>query len=309
MFELWLFLFGGMILGCASVGGCAHTPDPSSESSSSNEQLSPGVYAIDAGESISKHELFERLADHRCVVVGESHGTPWHHELEADVFQTLHDRFGEIALGMEMFQRPFQSALTAYVSKEMDEETMLERTEYAKRWGVEPSHYRPLWSYAREHDLSLVALNARAELTREVSKVGLEGLSSTKRSQLPDEIDTSHEAHRDFVRRAFGQHGEAMSDAQFEHFYQAQVVWDETMAHRTATFLENHSEVEAMVILTGMFHAHRGFAIPPRLERRLPGGDNVATLVPLESGGSGPWSGASLEELREQNVADFVWVR
>ena len=288
--------------------GCAHSPDAASSDAPEARSLSPGIHAVDSGDSLSTSELFDRLADHRAVVVGESHGTQWHHEMQADLLRALHDRVERVGLGMEMFQRPFQEALDAYVAGRIDEETMLERTEYAERWGMDTTYYRPLWRYARDHELPLLALNARAELTKKVAKVGLDGLSDDERARLPDMLDTSHQRHRAFVRRAFGAHGSAMSDERFEHFYQAQVVWDETMAHRAATFLNEQSDVASLVVVTGMFHAHRDFAIPPRLAKRLERGD-VASLVPIDTTGKGPWSDATLRDLREQNVADFVWVK
>ena len=55
----------------------------------------------------------------------------------------------------------------------------------------------------------------------------------------------------------------------FEHFWDAQLVWDETMAERVTEYLSTHPE-KAMVVLAGAGHMEFGSGIPNRVRRRLP---------------------------------------
>ena len=279
-----------------TLTGCATGPKPTAEPVP--QRLEPGIYATETCEKLGEDELFDRLARHRFVVVGERHDDKWHPRIQARTLEAMAERSEEVALGMEMFQRPFQPSLDAYVAGEIDEAEMLQKTEYDSRWGFEKDLYRPLWRLAREQGFPIVALNARRELSRKISQVGLEGLSDEERADIP-ELDLEHEAHRAYVRQAFEQHDMQMSHERFDRFYSAQVLWDETMADTSVEFVRAHPQVDTMVIVAGGAHAHRGFGIPPRIERRLD--TDVVTLQPV----SDPKE-ATMEQLSE--ATDYVWV-
>jgi uncharacterized iron-regulated protein len=296
--ALYLLLFGP---------ACATAPaETQPETSAETPRLKPGIYAVETGEPIGEKALYRRLADYTFVVVGESHDNTWDHEIQSRVYGALlKRRDASVALGMEMFQRPFQSALDAYIDGEIDEQTMLDRAEWSTRWGMATESYAALWRRARNTGSPLVALNARRELSKRVADVGLDALDPALRQELPEQMDLTMEGHRDLVRKAFGAHGPPSEEA-FERFYQAQVVWDETMAHTAYSFMRSNPDVASMVILCGRFHAYPAFGIPPRIERRA-GGDVAATLLPISK--DAPEAKYSLGELRERQIADFVWVR
>lgn len=282
-----------------ALAACASTP-PAGDGTPDDGSLAPGIYETRSGEQIGEEELYDRLAEKRFVVVGERHDVEWHHRVQQRIWREIASRM-PAALGMEMFQRPFQDALDAYIAGAIDEDEMLEQTEYRRRWGYEPAFYRPMWTFARDSELPLVALNAPQELSRIISKVGVEGLTDEERAELP-ELDLSDEEHRAYVKRAFEQHDMEMSEDAFERFYAAQVVWDETMADTAVRFLNEFPEFEAMVIVAGVAHADARFGIPPRIERREEA--EVATVRPLDPEHEGVVDGA--EDFAEE--ADFVWV-
>ncbi len=307
VFVAWsLIAFALVTLGCAS------SPERSDEGARQEPTgLEPGIYAVETGEKLSREALYRRLAEPTYVVVGESHDTTWHHAIQRDIFAAvLERRDGRVALGMEMFERPYQEALDAYVGGEHDEETMLDRTDWESSWGMDASLYRPLWETAREHRVPIAALNVPRELTRRIAREGLEGLSDEQRSRLPDEIDTSIEAQRRYLRDVFAQHGGHGGEMQFEHFLQAQASWDETMADSAVEFVESRREVEAMVVVAGRVHARKSFGIPPRIVRRLGGeaSGEVAVLLPYDAGEQTVDGPLTLEHLREQRAADYVWI-
>jgi membrane-associated protease RseP (regulator of RpoE activity) len=97
---------------------------------------------------------------------------------------------------------------------------------------------------------------------------------------LPKEIGAADEDYRSRLRQAFEAHGPAKPDA-FDHFVEAQLVWDEGMAESAASYLKEN-QGRRMVILAGSGHLAFGSGIPKRLERLtnasyaiiLNGGDN-----------------------------------
>lgn len=285
------------------LAGCAGPQTaPDEPAGPSEPAIEPGIYETQTGERVDEGELFELLAEQRFVVVGEKHDDPWHHEVQARIWRAVSERV-PAALGMEMFQRPYQNALDAYVTGQIDEAEMLEQTEYEQRWGFPTDFYSPMWQSARADELPIVALNAPRELSRKVSEVGIDGLTEEERADVPD-LDLSNEIHRTYVRRAFEQHDMELDDARFERFYTAQVLWDETMADTAVRFLRDFPDFSTMVILAGVAHADLRFGIPPRIERRLDADEDGITVVrpvnltrePVESP----------EQFSDE--ADFVWV-
>lgn len=290
------------ILSIAVLSACAGAGPTPDEAPSA--QLEPGIYDTDTGEKLGADELYDRLADHRFVVVGERHDDAWHHEIEERILRGVAERSERVALGLEMFQRPYQGPLDAYISGEIDEEEMLAQTEYAERWGFDVEFYAPLWRFARQQGYPVIALNARRELSRKISKVGLEGLSEQEQADIP-ELDLSNEQHRSYVRRAFEQHDMDMSDETFEKFYSAQVLWDETMADTAVRFARANPDLDTMVLVAGGAHSHKAFGIPPRIERRLDGADAAVSVQPVNLQRADQRA-TSLDEWSE--AADFVWV-
>lgn len=227
---------------------------------------------------VSRREFLEELLDADAVCVGEQHGTPPHHYgelwlLDQSARQAKYLGL-ELGVGLEMFQQPYQTQLTAFQMSRLSEEDLLEKSEYEQRWGFPFAYYRPILEHASQLRLPLIALNARSELTHAVREKGIEKLDAGMRYELP-ELKLDDAQHRsDFERRMQGHPG-APSD--LDYYYQAQVVWDETMATVAARWLEEHPPIRRLLIIAGQAHCQRS-AIPERLERR---GDFQAKAVLL----------------------------
>jgi uncharacterized iron-regulated protein len=235
------------------------------------------------GRPIAFDALVARIGDASVVYVGESHDQRAHHEFQRRVLDALSVRRDRpVALGLEMFALPQQGHLDAFLRGEIDEEELRERSEWGKRWGSGWETYRPLLSLARERGVALVALNAPRETTRKVARGGLESLSEEERAALPT-LDLRDEAHRRFVREAFGAHGASMKEATFERFYAAQVIWDETMADSVARWLASEGPRARMVVVAGNGHVADRFGIPKRAARRT--GRPYVTIVQEVVGG------------------------
>lgn len=213
-------------------------------------------------------QLYDDLIRADAVCVGEAHDNPHDHFAELDVVRELVSRAAmrgrQLGVGFEMFQRPYQRALDAYASGRLETAAFLSATHYRERWGWPFAYYRPVLEVGRSKGLELIALNAPREQTHAVATQGLGALSPADRAKIGelDLDDAEHRARFDQMMSGHPKNG-AMS-----HLYEAQVVWDETMAESAAQWLRAATPARLMVILAGEAHCARP-AIPRRIERRL----------------------------------------
>lgn len=218
---------------------------------------------------LDEREFARELLEAEATCAGEEHAVGTHQFAEVWLLDRLAQRAQniglELGLGLEMFQSAFQPALSAYQRGDLDEMGLLRNTEYEERWGYPFQYYRPLVERAKRLRLPLLALNARREVTRAVAKDGLDSLDSRLAYELPA-LNLSDERHRErFEARMHGHPG--LSQENLQRYYEAQVVWDETMADRSASWLTAHAPVRRLLIVAGQAHCERS-AIPARLERR-----------------------------------------
>ncbi len=285
-------------LAVLAIAGCAR---PKLEAPTTTAE--PGIYRGTDGERIDEAALFVELAKARVVLVAESHDSAQDHAVQLRVLEAVAAR-RPTGLGMEMFQRPFQPALDLFVAGELDEAEMLAQTEWAGRWGFETELYRPLWSFAHDRGIPIIALNARRELTKRIAKVGIAGLAEAESADLP-ELDLSDQRYRAWLGEVFRSHGADMTREALDRFFAAQVMWDETMADTAARWAASHPE-STLVVVVGRGHVERDWGIPSRLRRRLGtlhGDGSVISVVPVDKDAAPRWPWA-----QRNRFADYVWV-
>lgn len=217
-------------------------------------------------------EIIPHLAKANVVYLGETHDNPQHHQMQLEIIQSLHQRQPKIAIALEMFQRPYQPFLDQYIAGKITEQELLEKTEYDQRWGFSWESYAPILRYARANQLPVLALNTPSEVTRQVARAGLASLTPQQKQFIPPvtEIRTDNAEYRQMILSAFEQHQQAGhgTSANFENFFLAQVLWDETMADKIAQFHQSQPRYQ-IVVLAGQGHIVYGHGIPSRVARRL----------------------------------------
>lgn len=220
------------------------------------------------GGAVSGAALLSALQTAEAICLGETHDSFAVHSMQLLLLDRLRGdpaSASQRAVGMEMFQRPFQAPLTQFSEGQIDEGALRTLTEYDTRWGWDWDFYRPLVLHAVSQGHPLLALNAARELTRRVSMVGVQGLTDAERAQLP-ELDFSDEAHLAwFADQISAGHGD-LSPERLMQSYATQVIWDETMADTAASWLKGTAG-RRIVILAGRGHCVDG-AIPARMRRR-----------------------------------------
>lgn len=222
---------------------------------------------VDLAALMNMDRLIEQVADRQVVYVGESHTKYQHHLNQLALIEGLHARHPDLAIGLEFFFQPFQSVLDRYIAGEIEEQDLLRETEYFDRWKYDYRLYRPIFRFAREQGIPLIALNLESEITRQVAKQGIESLSEEQTARLPREIDRENEDYRKRIEEIFEQHPQ-QEESNFEYFLEAQLLWDEAMAERAADWLQANPDSH-MVILAGVGHLMYRQGIPDRLQRRV----------------------------------------
>jgi len=211
-------------------------------------------------------QAIEGVADRKIVYVGEYHDKNSHHAVQLEVIKNLHRKNPKLAVGMEMFQRPYQGVIDDYINGRIEEREFLKKSEYFERWGFDYNLYKPIIDFARAAKIPVVALNIRREIVDKVGKEGLDSLSSDEKKEIPAQLDFSDAAYREKLEKIFKEH-KGNSERKFEFFFQAQVLWDETMAMSIDQYLKKEPE-SRMVVLAGQGHLAYGSGIPKRAFRR-----------------------------------------
>lgn len=303
LFLPLLILIGINLSACAMkqppAPGPAHPArqHPAPETTSATAWAEQPLAGVRLADQLDFAAIMAQLTETRVFYLGESHDRYHDHLLQLRIIKALHRQNPKLAIGMEMFARPRQPVLDAYLAGKLDEAEFLRQSGWFKNWGFDYRLYREIIDFAREQGLPLIALNLEKGLTGKVFRQGgWAALNEEERRQLPlnpeQEADLTLPGYRERIKTSFAHHQEAEKNAElFEHFLQAQALWDETMAATAAAFLGANPDYRLAVVV-GKGHTDKQNAIPPRVSRRLP----VVQAVILPGG----------EELPDPKSADYL---
>jgi len=128
---------------------------------------------------------------------------------------------------------------------------------------------------------------------RQVARDGLASLGEGDRKTIARDIDLDNEAHRAYLLDIFEQHGHGDLKS-FDFFYQAQCVWEDTMAQNIAVHMKGYKG--KMIVFAGNGHIRYKYGIPDRVVKRVP--VSMTTVMPY------PMTG---HEDLQKGLADYVW--
>ena len=248
---------------------------------------SPIAVIPDQMQTLDK--IIPHLLEKRVIFVGEQHNRFEHHINQLHILQQFQKNGSDFGVGMEMFKKPFQDIIDAYLSDKIDEQAFLKQTRYFKEWGYDYHLYKPIIDFIKKHNIPLVALNLPDEITRQVSRSGINSLDPVDIDLLPASLDFSDSRYANDLRDIFALHSSQADLKDFNYFYQAQVLWDETMAETAYQFLQKTPH-QKLIVLAGNGHLRFRYGIPSRLQRRT----RVSSAVILQ------------DETIESGIADYV---
>lgn len=259
---------------CAACGFLEHDGRADFQQSASESSTGLQPKLIDPGKQPMLAELTEQLGEKRAIFIGEVHDRLEHHQNQLRVIQGMYARNPNLAIGVEYFQQPFQPYLDDYIAGRIDEKEMLVKTEYFKRWQLDYRLLQPIFQFAREKHIPVLALNVPDEIHNKVFKDGMKSLSPEERAQTPDVIEPASDNYLYRLKTIFDSHPQGTD---FKKFVEGVLLWDSSMADTAARYLKSHPQ-SSMVVLAGMAHIMYGDGIPERLNHRL-GGNQSALLL------------------------------
>ncbi len=281
--------------GCASTVG--RNPEKGvSGAAQINRGSAPGpVMGIPTTAAVPLREIAEQVSTCAIVYVGEVHNHYGDHIVQLELIKSLRKKSPRLAIGMEIFEQRYQAVLDRYINGTIDEESLLRESHYFTTWGFNYNLYREILLYARAQRIPVIALNANPDLVHNVACNGLSNLSNEDKALIPKQMDLSDEHYKERLRKVFDSHQTDPHDncatRQFDGFFEAQVLWDETMAQNIAAFLDRHKGYQ-MVVLAGNGHLAYGSGIPKRTFAR-----NKLDFAVILPGPNGPL---------EPDLADFI---
>jgi uncharacterized iron-regulated protein len=251
-------------------------------------EMDKEIVAVDISKIQTLFDVIKGVADKKVVYVGEIHDVFSHHAVQLDIIRGIYSKDRKLAIGMEMFQRPFQTVLDTFIEGKMGERDFLKQSEYFKRWGFDYNLYKPILDFARTEKIPVIALNMEREIIKEVSVSGIDSLVDEHRKAVPTEMDFSDNEYRERLMKIYELH-ERKEDGNFDYFYQSQILWDETMSQSIDAFLHKNPDYQ-IAVLAGQGHLRYGSGIPRRTKRRN-GHDYAIVLI---------------DEDVDEGIADYV---
>jgi uncharacterized iron-regulated protein len=260
----------------------------------------PAAIQSDIRFTQQQQGIIKQLQTAKIVYLGEIHDRESDHQQQLAIIQALFKHKSQLAIGMEMFQRQMQPLLDRYLAGKITATELREQTEFDKRWGYKWEYYAPILEFAKANRLPVIALNTPGEIARKAARKGLESLTSEERQYIPPlaEIDRSNAKYQQMILDSYQQHAGIVSIASksFDRFYTAQLLWDETMAERTANFAQQNPNYQ-IIVLAGSSHIIYGYGIPDRVLRRLNQPKSIQKTVLLSLD----------DDSKQPGIADFIW--
>ncbi|HRJ26837.1 MAG TPA: ChaN family lipoprotein [Fimbriimonadaceae bacterium] len=241
-----------------------------------------GLTDLRSGQKATAAEVARAARGASFVLVGESHETPAHHQVQADIIRALVQDGRHVTVGFEMFTRPNQENLNPWTLGWWSEAEFVERAQWKTQWGYDFAAYRPVFEAIREFRLPMLALNVPRDWVRQVGRQGPAGLTPEQQAQVPA-LYLENTQHKTVFESLLG--GHPLAGDQGRNMYAAMVLWDEGMADTALKYqaASPNNPQRVIVMLAGIGHALYKQGIDWRIQRRT--GQKTVTVISIESDG------------------------
>ncbi|UCH73624.1 MAG: ChaN family lipoprotein [Rhodospirillales bacterium] len=140
------------------------------------------------GETLATDALIASLARRPVVLLGEAHDAAEHHRWQLHTLAALHGRKPDMVIGFESFPRRVQPELDRWVNGELDAKAFLEAVDWPTIWGFDPALYMPLFHFARQNRVPMIALNVERDFVSRVRDEGWSAIPVDERRGLSDPV-------------------------------------------------------------------------------------------------------------------------
>lgn len=259
------------------------------------------IYNGRDGAEVRLDGLASSVRPGAIVIVSENHGFVPHHENQYKFLESLASAgLQKISVGMEFFARTFQAAIDSFLLGNLAEADFLKQVE----WGSNKfEDYRRQVLFPAIHQGRTLGLNAPRALTGRISKVGIQGLTAEEKAQIPPNFQLGNSNCLERFKATMGGH---VPEEAISRYFEAQSVWDETMATVATDYIRANPQ-QVLVIIVGDFHAIYGGGLPDRLKARGAKDVVVVSQVNLSGLNSDEENAAILPDPNWGPRGDYVW--
>jgi len=225
---------------------------------------SPGSLRKD-DKTITVKQAAKELKNKDIVYFGETHDSKYVHEQQLDLFKELYKQNQDFNVGLEMIQKDYQPVLDEYLRTKMTEDQLKTKLNWEKTWGHDFEFFRPIFKFAKEKNLDIIALNAPRSIVKKVVRQGLESLTEEDYKYVPKEFYQDEEEYEQ-LKEIFKNHPGMGGEEFYKKMYDAQTLWNETMAATIIDYIKK--ENKHLLVIAGDGHISLKIAIPGRVEKR-----------------------------------------
>ncbi len=204
------------------------------------------------GVETSYEDMMTSLKQNDLIFLGELHNDPISHWFQMKILKEFNKKFGQdVILGFEMFEADDQYKIDEYLSGRISERSFEAET---RLWNNYKTDYKPVFNYAKENGISIVATNIPRRYASLVYRENLEGLETLGDLQksfiapLPIAIDTTLNSYQ----KLMGGGGMSGHGGGKSYLMESQAIKDATMADR---IMKYYTSGKKFIHLNGSYHS------------------------------------------------------
>jgi uncharacterized iron-regulated protein len=209
-----------------------------------------------------------------------------------------------------MFSWDGQGALNHYLTdREIRTDRFLKEAHWTQNWGGPYEDYEPLITFARDHEMPVIALNPPRGLVRNVAKVGIAQARTDPAMAQWNMADETLVDDPDYRNKIFEQlracHAGMPEDA-YQRMYEASMFRDEGMAKTISEYSRRLPQGAGPIVsYTGSGHIQYKLPVPKRVQRRQ---SDPLREITVYLAAVDPSSTREIDELLQSAIADYVWI-
>ena len=241
----------------------------------------PLIFHPASNSWVELEDLYDAMGESQVVFVGEQHNHTAGHQLELAFLERFWDLHGDVAVGLEMFERDVQHLVAGYLDGEISEKFFLS---HSRPWKNYLRDYRPLIEFARSMGSPVLALNVprryAAHVVKGKEKI-LGDLPDAEKKYLALPIVASQGRYRDKFYATMAD-GHAKPEM-WEFYYRAQCLKDDTMALSLIEFLQENPDYH-VICYAGAFHSDERLGMVAKTLAKMPALTTlVITIIAVEN--------------------------
>jgi uncharacterized iron-regulated protein len=218
------------------------------------------------------------------ILLGEVHDSAADHAWQLATLRRVAAARPSLVLGFEMFPRAAQPVLDRWVAGQLSEAEFLDRSDWRHVWGFPPALYLPIFRFARDHRIPMLALNVSHAMVHRVGQQGWAAIPQAEREGLADPAPPSPAYRASLAEAMSGHGGPAMGPVGLDRFVQAQLTWDAAMAQGIAA-QRSRAPDRPVLALMGAGHLEGREGVPHQLAAL--GIADALVLIPVETACAG----------------------